>query len=136
MYSQNYFRKDLLRLLFNMQGYEDGPPGDEYYSRACGKNGGAHRHFPQLPPGWAPVVSQHTAPTKVKLPPFWTRDSRSRFTLAESTFHRSGIDDTRLRFDLVLPALPEEVIDQLRGILHAVDDIADPHSWAQLPLIR
>ena len=59
------------KLLFNMQGYEDGPPGDEYYSRACGENGGAYRHFPPLPPGWAPAASQHAAPTKVKLPPFW-----------------------------------------------------------------
>ena len=82
------------------------------------------------------MASQQAAPTKVKLLPFWTRDSRSWFTLAKSTFNRSSIADTRLRFDLVLPALPEEVIDQLRGILHAVDDIADPHSWAQLPLIR
>ena len=33
----------------------------------------------------------------------------------------------RLHFDLVLPALPEEVIEQVRGILHAIDDIADPY---------
>ena len=95
MYSQNYFRKDYYKLLFNMQGYEDSPPGDEYYSGARGKNGGAHRCFPPLPPGWAPAASQHVGLTKVKLPPFWTRDSRSWFTLAESTFHRSGIADTR-----------------------------------------
>ena len=74
------------------------------------------------------AASQHATPTKVKLPPFWTRDSRSWFALAESTFHRSGIADTRLCFDLVLPALPEEVIEQLRGILHTIDDIADPYS--------
>ena len=105
-------------MLFNMQGYEDGPPGDEYYSRACGENGGAHHRLPPLPPGWAPVDSQHAAPTKVKLPPFWTGDSCSWFALAESTFNCSNIADTQLRFDLVLPALPEEVIEQLRGILH------------------
>ena len=118
MNSKNYFRKDLIRLRFNMQGYEDDPPGDKYYSQARGENGGAHHRFPPLPPGWAPAASQHTAPTKVKLPPFWTRDSRSWFTLAESTFNRSGIADTRLRFDLVLPALPEEVIEQLRHPAH------------------
>ena len=73
-----------------MQGYEDSPPGDEYYSGACGENSGAHRRFPPLPSGWAPAASQHVALTKVKLPPFWTRESRSWFALAESTFHRSG----------------------------------------------
>ena len=74
------------------------------------------------------MASQHAAPTKVKLPPFWTRDSRSWFALAESTFNRSGIADTQLGFDLVLPALPEEVIEQLHGILHTVDDRATPTS--------
>ena len=110
-----------------MQGYEDGPPGDEYFSRARGEDGSTHRRFPPLPPGWALAASQHAAPTKVYLPPFWTRDSRSWFTLGESTFNRSGIADTQLRFDLVLPALPEEVIEQICGILHTVDDIADPY---------
>ena len=88
------------------------------YSWARSENGGAHCRFPLLPPGWAPAASQHTALTKVKLPTFRTRDSHSWFPLVESTFNRSGIADTRLRFDLVLPALLEEVIEQLRGILH------------------
>ena len=77
MNSHNYFRKGYYKLLFNMQGYEDGPPGDgppgdEYYSGARGENGGAYRRFPPLPLGWAPAASQHAAPTKVKLQPFWT----------------------------------------------------------------
>ena len=67
------------------------------------------------------------APIKVKLQPFWTKDTRSWFTLAESTFNRSGVADPRLRFDLVLPALLEEVTEQVSGVLHAVDDIADPY---------
>ena len=110
-----------------MQGYEDGPPGDEYYSGAHGEAGRARRRFPPLQPGWAPADTQQAAPTKVKLPPFWTRDSCSWFTLAESTFNCSGVADTRLRFYLVLPALPEEVIEQVRGILHPVNDITDPY---------
>ena len=60
--------------------------------------------------GWTPAASQHAAPTKVKLPPFWTKDTRSWFTLAESTFNCSHVADTQLCFDLVLPALPEVVI--------------------------
>ena len=82
MNSHNYFWKGYYKLLFNMQGYEDGPPGDgppgdgppgdKYYSGARGENGGAYRRFPPLLPGWATAASQHAAPTKVKLPPFWT----------------------------------------------------------------
>ena len=47
--------------------------------------------------------------------------------LVHATFNHSGVTDTCLRFDLVLPALLEEVIEQVRGILHAVDDITDPY---------
>ena len=79
------------------------------------------------------MASQHAAPTKVKLPTFWTRDSCSWFTLSESSF--SGVADTRLLFDLVLPALPEEVIEQVRAILHAVDDIANPYRALKAKLL-
>ena len=120
-----------------MQGYEDRPPGDDYFSRAPGEDGGAHRlRFPQLLPGWAPAACQHAALTKVKLPPFWTRDSRSWFTLVESTFNRSGVADTRLRFDLVLPALPEVVMEQVCGILHAVNNPYRCDYWTSSPPSR
>ena len=71
---------------------------------ACSKCKDIRTEEPQRP------ASQHAAPPKVKLPPFWTKDTRSWFTLAESTFNRSHVADTRLRFDLVLPALPEQVL--------------------------
>ena len=71
----------------------------------------------------------------MKLPLFWTKDTRSWFTLAESTFNRSRVADPWLRFDLVLPALPEEVIEHIRGILHAVDDIADPYRALKIWLL-
>ena len=71
----------------------------------------------------------------MKLPPFWTKDSRSWFTLAESTFNRCGVADPWLRFDLVLPALPEEVIEQIRGILHAVDNIANPYRALKIRML-
>ena len=119
-----------------MHEYEDGPPRDKYYSTTRGKTGGARHHFPPLPQRWAPVASQQAVPTRVKLPPFWTRDSCSWLALAESTFHRSGITNTRLRFDLVLPALPEEVIKQLRGILHTVNNIAHPYRALKTKLLR
>ena len=54
---------------------------------------------------WTPVqAKQHVVPPKVKLQPFWPKDSESWFTLAKSTFNRHNVVDSRLRFDLVLPA--------------------------------
>ena len=45
--------------------------------------------------------------------PFRPRDPNSCFTLKESTFNRQNVVDSRLRFDLVLLALPEEVIEHI-----------------------
>ena len=63
----------------------------------------------------------------MKLPPFWTKDCCFWFTLTESTFNHIDIADPRLHFDLLLPALPEEVIEQVRRVLHTDDDIPDPY---------
>ena len=48
---------------------------------------------------------QHVALPKVKLPPFWAKDPLSWFMLVESTFNRHDVVDSRLLFDLILPAL-------------------------------
>ena len=48
-----------------------------------------------------PIAQQHVAPPKVKLPPFWPKDPSSWNTLAESTFNRHRIVNSRLHFDLV-----------------------------------
>ncbi len=74
---------------------------------------------------WTLATSQqHAAPPKVKL---WTKDTSSWFSLAESNFNQVDAADPGLCFDLILPALSEEVIEQIRGVLHAVDDIPDPY---------
>ena len=51
----------------------------------------------------------------------------SWFTLVESTFNRYDVVDSRLRFDLILLALPEEVIEQIRGVLCAVEHLDRPY---------
>ena len=51
----------------------------------------------------------------MKLPPFWAKDPLSWFTLVESTFNRLDLVDSRLHFDLILPALLEEVIERSVG---------------------
>ena len=66
-------------------------------------------------------------PPKVKLSPFWPKDPRCWFTLAKSTFNRHGVVDSRLHFYLTLPALLEEVIEQIRGVLRVVDDLDRPY---------
>ena len=76
------------------------------------------------------------APPKVKLPPFWPKDPASWFTLAESIFNRHNVVDSRLRFDLVLPALPEEAIEQIRGVLRTVDHLDRPYVDLKARLLR
>ena len=65
---------------------------------------GAPRYPP--PPTWSVAPThQQVALLKVKLPPFWAKDPLSWFTLVESTFNRHDVVDSRLRFDLILPAI-------------------------------
>ena len=95
---------------------EEDPPGDDNYIQAGGEDGTRSSRRPQLaqqqqlprgsrfppPPTWTPApAQQHVTPPKVKLPPFWPKDPNSWFTLAESTFNRHNVVDSRLRFDLV-----------------------------------
>ena len=117
---------------------DEGPLGEDNFSRDNAEYGDwssqQRQQYIRIPP--PPIAwTQHNTPTKVKLLSFWTKDTCSWFTLAESTFNRSGIADPQLHFDLVLPALPEEVIQQLRGILHAVNDIADPYRALKIRLL-
>ena len=72
----------------------------------------------------------------MKLPPFWAKDPLSWFTLVESTFNRHDVVDSRLRFDLILPALSEEVIEQIRGVLHAVEHLDHPYMDLKARLLR
>ena len=60
----------------------------------------------------------------------------SPVTLLESTFNRYGIVDSRLHFDLVLPALPEEAIEQIRSLLHTVDQLEQPYVDLKARLLK
>ena len=97
---------------------------------------GRGSRFP-LPPMWTPApTQQHVAPPKVKLPPFWPKKPNYSFTLAESTFNRHNVVDSRLSFVLVLPALPEAVIEQIRCVLRAVDHLDRPYLDLKARLLR
>ena len=54
----------------------------------------------------------------------------------ESTFNRHDVVDSRLHFDLVLPALPEEVIEQIHGVLCAVEHLDHPYVDLKARLLR
>ena len=113
---------------------DEGPLGEDNFSRENGEYGDwssqQQQQYIQIPPPPS-VWTQHVAPAKVRLPPFWTKDTHSWFTLAESTFNCSEVADPRLHFNLVLPELPEEVIEQIRGTLHA----ADPYRALKIQLL-
>ena len=79
------------------------------------------------PPPTCSSAPTHVAPPKVKLRQFWAKDTLFWFTLVESTFNRHDVVNSRLRFDLVLLALPEEVIEQVRGVLRAVEHLDCPY---------
>jgi hypothetical protein len=64
---------------------------------------------------------------KCKLAPFWTRKPAAWFALAESSFNRCNVQDARARFDLVLPALSEDILDRIESVLAAVDELPDPY---------
>jgi len=64
---------------------------------------------------------------KVKLAQLWVKRVRPWFTLAESTFNRFGVTDSRTCFDLVLPALPDDVLEQVDSVLTEVEDLEDPY---------
>ena len=81
------------------------------YQELMQANANQQKQLPQgssfpLPSMWTLAPSQqHLALPKVKLPPFWPKDPNSWFTLAESTFNRHNMVDSRLRFDLVMRAI-------------------------------
>lgn len=93
------------------------PPGDEHYRRLDGPD------WPQAP------VLRHDIPhaERCKLTPFWIRKPAAWFAWAESSFNRCHVDDTRARFDLVLTALSEDMLDRIGSVLATVDELPDPY---------
>jgi len=47
--------------------------------------------------------------------------------LAESTFNRNSVTDSRLKFDLTLSALSDEILEQVGGVLRSVGQLRDPY---------
>jgi len=70
------------------------------------------------------------------LMPFWAPDPHAGFRLAESSFARGNVRDPVHRFDLVLQALSEDTIEQVRDILRNADTLPNPYEAIKEELIR
>lgn len=92
---------------------------------------------PQFIPYFLPPQQQQHVPAagppqpqphRVKLGPFWPNKARTWFTLAESTFQQYYVVESRMRFNLVLPSLSEEMLDRVRAVVDYPDQLADPYA--------
>lgn len=75
-------------------------------------------------------------PHRVKLNSLWTGKVKTWFTLAESTFAQYYVTDSLMRFNLVLPALSEDTLDRVRGIVDKPGLLADPYGSLKARLLE
>jgi len=98
----------------------------------------------QMPP---PPFQQHAGaaqqphqnlpqPHKVKLPPFWPAKPKVWFTSAEAEFGTYYVNDSRARFNLIIKALPEDVMDRAAAIVENPDLCADPYGALKARLLE
>jgi len=73
---------------------------------------------------------------KVKLALLWPKKTGAWFTLAESTFNMNSIVTSRLKFYLILPALSDDALDQIDGVLQAADQLRDPYTALKTRLLE
>jgi hypothetical protein len=55
----------------------------------------------------------------IKLPAFWPSRPRAWFTYIESRFRLRHISDEQVRFDHMLSALPEDMVEQILDLVEA-----------------
>lgn len=93
---------------------------------------------PQQPQWWnfQQQQQQQVANLRLKLTDFWPNEARAWFELAEAEFDTAGIADPRARYQKVLPALPKDVIEKVRGILHVARNIQDPYNALKARLLE
>jgi hypothetical protein len=103
------------------------PPGDDDFEEQA-------NHGPQwnIPPWFQPFVPQQQhvpqpQPHRVSLKPLWTHNTRTWFSLAEATFDQYHIATSRMRFNLVLPALSEDTLERVKAIVNMPEQQADPY---------
>ena len=90
--------------------------------------------YPWTMPPPPPPLQQRRP--RIELPMFWSRDPRSWFGIAESTFDREGVTDSKYRFDMVLKHVSEDTVEQIRDLLRCVDNLPDPYAALKAELVR
>ena len=75
-------------------------------------------------------------PHRVNLKSMWTTNNRTWFSLAEATFQQYNITNSKMKFNLVLPALSEETLLRMKAIVNMLDQQADPYAALQACLLE
>ena len=96
------------------------------------------QQWPWMPKWQAPTAASSgpSLPAKVKLPPFWPRDAAAWFELAESTFNRLNAQGSLLRYEYMLMALPEDILEKLRSVMMVARTVADPYNLLKNRLVK
>jgi hypothetical protein len=79
------------------------------------------------------LQQQHSA--DMKLPPFWPARPRAWFTYVEGRFRLRNVTDQQHRFDLVLSALPSDIVTQVLDIIEEAPEAA-PYDYFKQQLLR
>lgn len=70
------------------------------------------------------------------MPSFWTRQPAAWFALAESSFEALNVVEPRRQFNLVLPFLPADAVEDLGDILQGAAAAANPYADLREELVR
>ena len=84
---------------------------------------------PTAPPGL-------TLPAKVKLPAFWPSNAAAWFELAETTLNRLNAHGSLMRYEYVLMALPEDILEKLRRVMMVAPAVANPYGLLKSRLVE
>ena len=87
------------------------------------------------PPFVQPPYVQRRA-REVKIAPFWKGDPVAWFKTLELRFRRWEVEDSHHRFELLLPNLQEDLVEQLRSILRTADSMEDPYTALKTELLQ
>ena len=76
-----------------------------------------------------------TPPSKLVLPAFWTSEPAAWFAFAEAKFRTANIISQRVKFDLLLAALPEATLAQAMDIINNIPAV-NPFEVLKLRLLE
>ena len=78
--------------------------------------------FSSSSPSESAAAGRQAALPNTRLPPFWSAEPVLWFKQAEATFRRLSVLSSHAKYDLVLEALPQDVIITIRDLVNTVTD--------------